>query len=103
WREATGERGFVLPKRTAAEKAAGSIYRFFRVQSLQSQSAVLHVGGPAGFKIWQNGQALETAESEALTSLEPGSNDFLVRLELGDTDNSVETWVQAAGNIAVVL
>jgi putative heme-binding domain-containing protein len=92
---------FILPGIASGAQQASS-YLYFRLQSLQAQSALLSVEGPRKAKAWHNGRPLE-ASSPFILPLEAGSNDVLLRLAHGDRVDTVRVSMQAAGAVEATL
>lgn len=83
----------------AGSNGPASWYLAFRLEAKSPRRASLLVEAPGPFRVWQNGAAL-AASDPLFLSLEPGSNDFLVRASSAGGEGSVVLTVRAAGEIA---
>ena len=88
WQEAKTVRQFEFSKLFGRHENA-SAYAFFRLESGSRQRAHLLVGSDDGIKVWQNGRVVWTNDvsraalpyqDQVPIQLEPGSNDFLIRV-----------------------
>jgi putative heme-binding domain-containing protein len=79
-----------------------SSYAYFRLQSLQPQPAQLDIAAPADYKLWHNGRPVELAQP-LIVSLDPGSNDFLVRLAHGPKGRTLAVNVRAVDRVEAML
>jgi putative heme-binding domain-containing protein len=101
WQTIQGTSGLALPAFPDARQHASS-YVYFRLQSLQSQPAVLTVPVTRKTRLWHNGRAVEGGTPFVL-SLDAGSNDILLRVEQGERDAAAELSVQAGQPLAMSL
>jgi putative heme-binding domain-containing protein len=85
-----------------SQSAQQSTYAWFRLQSLQAQPVQIEVAAPAAYKLWHNGRAIDAAEPLILT-LEPGSNDILLRLAHATGGNSLTVNVRAGEQVSATL
>jgi putative heme-binding domain-containing protein len=101
WRIMTGEGRFDLPALPAGLQGASS-YAYFRLQSFEPQRVALVTETPTSFNVWHNGRLI-AGPSPVLLSLEPGSNDVLLRIAHATTAGTVSIGVQAAGRVEATL
>ena len=89
WAQFAPGRNFYNFTKQYGAFADASCYAYFRLESATKQTAQLLVGSDDGVKIWHNGRELFTndvvrgalpAQDAILVTLQPGANDFLVRV-----------------------
>ncbi|HEY5315288.1 MAG TPA: hypothetical protein VIK18_22340, partial [Pirellulales bacterium] len=111
WQLAKTKRKFELTELLGPLEHA-SCYAYFRLESNATNLAELLVGSDDGVKIWQNGRlvwtnditraALPLQDVVPLT-LQPGSNDILVRVRNVTGDSGLYLNYRALGSVAVEL
>lgn len=88
WQEVKTTRTFEFGKIVGPYEHA-SVYALFRLESGARQRAHLLVGSDDGIKVWHNGRVVWTNDvsraalpyqDQVSVQLEPGSNDFLIRV-----------------------
>src|SRR5262249_52819267 len=80
-----------------------SYYAYFQLQSAARQPALLSLDAPGGGKLWHNGDLWwhgAAAPDPVALDLQPGSNDFLLRLPAG---GAVSLELRAREPVEVVL
>ncbi len=101
WQPVTAPEGFsIVAARPTTLKA--SSYLYFRLQSLQAQSAVLQCTGADNVKLWHNSRLVE-GPFPAVLALEPGSNDVLLRVAHAEDPRAVRVTVLCAGRAEATL
>jgi putative heme-binding domain-containing protein len=101
WSAVESDGRFEQQARSSAGQAASS-YLYFRLQSLQPERAALVASSEAKLKLWHNGRPLD-GPSPFVLSLEPGSNDILVRVEHTELAGLLTLGFQAAGPVEATL
>jgi putative heme-binding domain-containing protein len=99
WRTAGSANGINLDG--TAAKDGESSYLYFRVQTLEPQPALLRIAGANQVRCWNNGQPI--ARAPFLISLEPGSNDVLLRLVHESQGADVHIELRSRESLAVRL
>jgi putative heme-binding domain-containing protein len=97
WR-AVGSPSAIRLDKTTANDAASS-YLYFRLQTLRSQPALLRIAAAGQVRCWNNGQLI--AGPPFLISLEPGSNDVLVRVAHESKPANLQLELQSQESLAV--
>ena len=87
----------------AAMGHAASSYFYFRLQSLQPRQMLLKVAAPAAVLLWHNGRAVEPAGQSMVLTLEPGSNDILLRVAHTKSVAAVSLEFQTPGRVEATL
>jgi putative heme-binding domain-containing protein len=101
WQPLGTEGRFELPPASPGVQGASS-YLYFRLQTLDAQHIALTVAGDRKIRLWHNGRSVENP-SPLVLSLDPGSNDLLLRVEHAPAASRVSLSVRAAGRVEVTL
>lgn len=89
-----------------------SCYAYFRIESPRKQQMLLLPGSDDGIKIWQNGkvvwekQTMRAAlplQDMTYVDLEPGSNDFLFRVNNVEGDSALYVHYRTLSEVSAVL
>ena len=99
WRRVDGGR-FALSGTSRAH--ATSSYLYFRLQTLDPQSAALDVDLAGAIKAWHNGRQI-AGRAPLVLALESGSNDVLLRVAHDEAASQVSLAVRALGRVEAVL
>ncbi len=91
-----------LPKIEPLVRAA-STYLYFRLQSLQPEPLMLNVAGDQKLLLWHNGRQVPSGQGPLIISLEPGSNDVLLRVAQATGEAALGLSFQSPGRIEAVL
>lgn len=111
WQQMKTDRQFRLSQ-LLAKQDNSSCYAYFRIESGSRQRAHLSLGSDDGIKVWQNGTVVFTNDvlraalpyaDQVTIQLEPGSNDFLVRVRNISGDSGLYLSYRALNEVAVVL
>ncbi len=102
WRTVTADGAFELAKLPGSMQAASS-YAYFRLQSLQPERVLLSAGTGQRVILWHNGRQLPSTESPWVVTLEPGSNDILMRVAHGQEPARLSLDFQTPGRVAATL
>ncbi|HND54315.1 MAG TPA: c-type cytochrome, partial [Pirellulaceae bacterium] len=111
WTKAKHERTFVFTK-LLAPAVNSSYYTYFRLESSKRQRAELALGSDDGVMVWQNGQVVWTNDTVrsplpfsdvVKITLEPGSNDFLIKVNNVSGDSALLTHFRALTDVAFRL
>jgi len=107
WQQVTTPRRYAL-----GSTPQSSHYAYFRIESAVKQRAELQVGSDDGVKVWHNGKEIFVLDhvrgalpfQDALKlDLEPGSNDFLVRVRNVSGESALYLHFRALQPVAIVL
>ena len=102
WQAIVSDGEFSLPKIASPVRAASS-YLYFRLQSLQPESLMLNVASDPKLLLWHNGRLVPPSQRPLILSLEPGSNDILLRVAQMENKSTVRLSFQSPGRIDAVL
>lgn len=78
------------------------LYCCFQLQSTSRQAATIEISGGGSPLLWHNGRAIAAASDAFAVELQPGGNDFLVRLDRPEADG-VSLAFRAAKNVVATL
>jgi hypothetical protein len=98
WHPEDASQGFA----GADSGGAASSYLYFRLQTLAPQQVLLNLKTIAGTRSWHNGRPV-LGSSPLVLTLEPGSNDVLVRFSHAAQPSSLEIELKCLGRVEVTL
>lgn len=98
WHVEDASREFAV----AESSVTASSYLYFRLQSLEPQQVLLNLKTSSGTRLWHNGRPVQ-GPSPAELSLEPGSNDVLLRVAHAEQAMSLEVELKSLARVEVTL